>query len=79
MRTLHISQKTIDQTTKCNFEKKCLENENFPLCDVERVSESGVLFVDKIAAGECNHIYGFGFSHICVCPVRKEISCKYCK
>ena len=77
MKKLTISQEIIDETTKCNFYKQCLQGADFPLCNVERISDNDVIFVSKTASDVCNCVFGFGFSQICVCPIRKEIYRKY--
>lgn len=77
MKKLTISQEIIDETTKCNFDKQCLQSADFPLCKANRISVNDVIFVSKTAIDVCNYVFGFGFSQICVCPIRKEIYKKY--
>lgn len=72
-----ISKHIIAQATRCNFDKQCLENDDYPLCKFKKQTDNGTIFVYKIDEHECPYVIGFGFSQVCGCPVRKEIYRKY--
>lgn len=77
MRKLTINQNIIDQTHSCEFDKKCLENEDYPICSVENMIDNQVLFVFKPSLNGCNYVFNFGESYLCGCPIRKEIYRRY--
>jgi len=72
-----ISPHIISQAARCIFEKQCLEDSEYPLCRVEKVSDTGTTFVCKTSQNDCPYVVGFGFLPVCVCPVRKELYRKY--
>ncbi len=69
-----ISRNIINQTTRCNFEKKCLASNDYPLCTVENISLSNTIFVCKTSLKTCAYVIGFGMTQACGCPIRKELN-----
>jgi len=75
-----VSDKSIMNTQKCSHDFSCLKNGkcgNRELCKVAEQDGENVLFLVSNKQIKCNYNLSFGFSHICTCPVRYEISMKY--
>lgn len=71
-----VAEETRQKTDRCPREFACLSDQGAPCCAV-RSSVRGVLFVESEAATHCPYGMGFGYSHICSCPVRWEIYDRY--
>jgi hypothetical protein len=72
----NISQDIINNTTKCNRNRECLDGKNC-YCEVERIINDQVAIVNRLRASECNYQTHFGSIILCSCPVRIELSRKY--
>ena len=74
--TFDVSEETRDRTNQCWRDFACLSGEEDVICVVqERVGD--VLFVERPATIYCPYDVTFGYSHICSCPVRREIYKRY--
>jgi hypothetical protein len=74
---LEINKSTIKSTTKCEKSFRCLNGDKKGLCDVEFIAPDQIAFVRCSDIEDCNYRMNFGYSHICNCPVRKEIYKRY--
>ena len=73
-----MSEEILQEPTECSWEIKYLENEGCNSCEIEKVM-NGVLFIKNTGKYLCRHKISFGFSHICINPVRIEIYDKFGK
>jgi len=71
-----VSGETLQRTDKCWRSFACLSSDEEIVCPV-RDYISGVLFVARKAETYCPYDVTFGYSHICSCPVRREIHKRY--
>jgi hypothetical protein len=72
-----INEKTKEQTTKCPHSFKCLEDEKSDMCSVEWCLKGNGCFLKKVKPQSCPYRIRFGNSHLCNCPVRREIYRRY--
>ena len=79
-RIYEIEENIIKDTTKCNYDFGCLENENHLCLDAKVAFCVGgqVHFID-CPEKFCKSKMDFGNGKICSCPTRKEIYNKYGK
>ena len=71
-----VSEETRQETDKCWRGFACLSGDEDVICRVrDRVSD--VIFVEKTKQTYCPYDVTFGYSHICSCPVRREIYERY--
>ncbi|MGD2165440.1 MAG: hypothetical protein PVH50_07910, partial [Anaerolineae bacterium] len=71
-----VSEKTRQETEKCWRSFACLARDGHHICQV-RDCVGQVLFVERNAQTYCPYDVTFGYSHICSCPVRREIYERY--
>jgi hypothetical protein len=65
------------KTTKCRKNFSCLSG-GTPLCSVELCIENNIHFIKCVSNESCSYKVPFGYSsHVCICPVRKEIYNNY--
>jgi len=75
---LIIDRKSIQKTTKCPSEFKCLTDETHPCCvPASPVIEGYGLFVLTARQHSCPYNMAFGNGFICNCPSRYEIFLRY--
>jgi len=75
-----ISEETKNNTTRCNYNFSCLNDENFKICPVESPIKEGVYFIKMInPMRNCDYCLEFGDSHIYRCPTRNELYQRYNK
>ena len=73
--SIEVSEGTLQKAEKCWRGYRCLSAED-GVCPVrDYVSE--VLFVERRRDVYCPYDVTFGYSHICTCPVRREIYERY--
>lgn len=73
---LEVSQEIRQKTDKCWRGFACLSDAEAGVCAVHD-HVGGVLFVEKIKQAYCPYDVTFGYSHICACPVRRELFERY--
>lgn len=69
---IQINDEIIKKTI-CKKEFYCLSGNINNICRVELNVENKIYFVKCIEDKPCNHRRSFGYSFLCLCPVRKEI------
>ncbi len=74
---LEVDKATIEKTTRCVSDFECLSNSGRNLCPAEINVDNVGIFVNLNAASDCAYKVPFGSSHICKCPVRREIYQRY--
>ena len=73
---LEVSEKIRQKTDRCWRGFACLSGTQDGRCAVrERVGD--VIFVEKSGQAYCPYDVTFGYSHICSCPVRRELFERY--
>ena len=71
-----VSEEARQNARKCWRGFVCLSGHEENICTVrDYVGE--VLFVEKRIESYCPYDVTFGYSHICTCPVRREIYERY--
>lgn len=71
-----ISKDVINNTTRCKKNFSCLSGEN-PICRVELCVDDKIHFIKCANNEPCSYKIPFGYSFVCICPVRKELHNKY--
>jgi hypothetical protein len=77
LKTLAINEEIIKKTTRCTKKLSCLAGDRDDLCKVEFCVEEKIHFIKCLDKQPCNYRIPFGYSHVCICPVRKELYNKY--
>ncbi len=72
---MKVSEQTLQKAEKCWRGFRCLSAGD-GVCPVHD-EVNGVLFVEKKGDAYCPYDVTFGYSHICTCPVRREIYERY--
>ncbi len=73
---IKVDDNIIQKTTKCRKNFSCLSGEN-PFCTVESCIEKEIHFIKCFSNEPCNYRVHFGYSYVCICPVRKELYNRY--
>ena len=73
---LEVSEEIRQRTDKCWRGFACLSGMKDGICAV-REQVGDVIFVEKIKQAYCPYDVTFGYSHICSCPVRRELFERY--
>ncbi len=73
---IQISE-TIKNATKCRKGFSCLNGNRENMCKVELNIGDKIHFVKCIDDKPCDHRVPFGYSFVCLCPVRKELFNRY--
>lgn len=68
-----IDKTIINETQKCGHDFSCLEGSRECLCEVEDSFNNKICFIKPAGKGMCDYRMSFGYSHICNCPIRKEL------
>lgn len=76
---IQIDDNIIKKTTDCDKQFRCLADENHVYCAVELCLDEKVHFIKCVEGRACKYALSFGYSHLCTCPVRKEIYNRYHK
>lgn len=72
-----ISEGTINKTTRCNHNFKCLNDDSFQICPVENPIQE-FYFIRKLTPlYKCTYCLSVDNSYICRCPTRKELFERY--
>lgn len=71
-----VDKSIIDLAVNCDIKYNCLSEGGKPCCNVESCVNCSVHFLEKLER-DCLYHQEFGFSNVCICPVRKEIYRKY--
>lgn len=74
---ININEDIVKNTTKCKKCFSCLNSEAKDICRVELNVDDKIHFVKCISTNICDYRMSFGYSHVCLCPVRKEIFNRY--
>lgn len=69
---LPINEETLKNTTKCKKKFSCLKGNRNDLCKVKSSINGKINFVECINSKDCNYRISYGYSFICMCPVRNE-------
>lgn len=72
-----IDNETINKTTKCLSDFKCLTDKKHLHCRPESAIKGYGLFIDIKKSSACTYKLSFGNGTICYCPVRYEIFKRY--
>ncbi len=73
---LIVDDNIIKKTTKCRKNFCCLSGKK-PFCNVELCIEKSIHFIKCASNESCGYRVPFGYSYICVCPIRKELYNRY--
>ena len=71
-----VDQSIVEQTKKCDQNFACLNGSCYPSCKIASCVSNSVHFIEKFER-DCPYHQEFGFSYVCMCPVRKEIYNKF--
>ncbi len=74
---MRIDPEILLKTVHCTKTFECLHGEKSNICEVERCVGDEVHFIKCKGTNSCNYVFSFGLSHICRCPIRKELFQKY--
>lgn len=73
---LDINPEIVQSCTKCLKNHRCLEQEDECLGQITQTI-GDIIFTKCSFDINCNHQIPYGYSKICVCPIRKEIYKKF--
>jgi hypothetical protein len=71
-----VSEEARQKTDRCWRGFACLSDDEDTICPA-RDYVTNVLFVERTTQTYCPYDVTFGYSHICSCPVRREIYERY--
>jgi len=74
---MKIDEKIITETTLCERNFECLNNNKNSSCKFENYMSEKVLFIRCPSNRTCNYKRSCGNSFMCACPTRIEIYRKY--
>jgi len=74
---IQINEEYLKNTTKCKKDFSCLSGKRNDLCKVELNVEDKIHFVKCMSSEPCSYRISFGYSFVCLCPVRKELFNRY--
>jgi len=74
---IQINEEYLKNTTKCKKDFSCLSGKRKDLCKVELNVEDKIHFVKCMSREPCSYRISFGYSFVCLCPVRKELFNRY--
>jgi hypothetical protein len=72
-----INEEIIKNTSKCKKDFSCLSGLRNNLCQVELNVGDKIHFVKCMSNEPCDYRISFGYSFVCLCPVRKELFNRY--
>ncbi len=70
---IQISEEILKKTDRCRKNFACLSGEGTELCKVELCVEDKIHFIKCMDRKPCGYRIPFGYSYVCICPVRKEL------
>ncbi len=73
---IEIGPEILERTTKCKKDFSCLSDKK-TICQVELNVDDKIHFVKCMSAEPCDYRISFGYSFVCLCPVRKELFNRY--
>lgn len=68
---IKINEDILKKTTRCKKDFSCLSGE-MELCRVELCVDNKIHFIKCVSDEPCSYKIPFGYSFVCICPVRKE-------
>ncbi len=71
-----IDEDVLKNTTKCKKNFSCLTGET-NICRVELCVANKIHFIKCVDNLPCGYRIPFGYSYVCICPVRKELHNRY--
>jgi hypothetical protein len=74
---IRITEDILKMADKCRKHHSCLSGENDNLCKVELNVDDKIHFVKCLSQAFCPYRISFGYSYVCLCPVRKELFDRY--
>lgn len=74
---IKISEDIIKNTKKCTKKYSCISGTRTEICKVELNIEDKIHFVKCLSHESCPYRISFGYSYVCICPVRKELFNRY--
>lgn len=75
-----ISEDVLEKTTRCENDFSCVsinKCDKLDLCKVLFMDNENMLHVEINEESACPYHWLFGLSHICHCPIRKELYFNY--
>jgi hypothetical protein len=72
-----ISEDSLKNAGKCKKNHSCLSGQRYDLCKVELNVDDKIHFVKCMNNEPCSYRISFGYSYVCLCPVRKELFDRY--
>ena len=73
---IKVDENIIRETTKCRKKHACLSGET-PFCTVELCIDNEIYFIKCESNELCSYRVPYGYSYVCICPVRKELYNRY--
>ncbi|MFZ3059066.1 MAG: hypothetical protein WA102_04925 [Candidatus Methanoperedens sp.] len=70
---IRVNEEILKNTTKCRKDFSCLSGKRNDICRVELAVNDKIHFVKCLSDEPCDYKKSFGYSFICICPVRKEL------
>ncbi len=77
LKEIKISEETVKMAGKCKKNYSCLSEKGADICKVELNVEDKIHFVKCMSIEPCSYRISFGYSYVCICPVRKELFNRY--
>ena len=77
LKETRITEETLKMADKCRKNHSCLSGQRDDLCEVELNVENKIHFVKCLGNEPCPYRISFGYSFVCLCPVRKELFNRY--
>ena len=74
---IEISEEILEKTDRCRKNLICLSGDGTGLCKVELCIEDRIHFIKCMDRKPCDYKIPFGYSFVCICPVRKELFNRY--
>jgi hypothetical protein len=74
---IKISEDTLKKAGKCKKNYSCLSGKRDDICKVELNVEDKIHFVKCMSIEPCTYRISFGYSYVCLCPIRKELYNRY--
>ena len=74
---IRISEDSLKNAGKCKKNHSCLSGQRDDLCKVELNVDDKIHFVKCMSKESCPYRIYFGYSYVCLCPVRKELFNRY--
>jgi len=74
---IRITEDIKEKAGKCRKNHSCLSGKRDDICKVELNVEDKIHFVKCMSSEPCSYRISFGYSYVCLCPVRKELFNRY--